>query len=282
MSEPTQPPLDPGKAKQPVRPIIIIKKKMAHAAHHGGAWKVAYADFVTAMMALFIVLWLLNTSSKIQEAVSGYFKDPKGFGAKVGTGYQGSGENFTLSKDNMPKLKEELQKAVRQMGNFEALKSQIEMTVTGEGLRIELLEGGKGTFFEIADDVPTSLGSELLAMLAKELGKLPNKVSIEGHTDSKPFSPAVEYTNWELSTDRANAARRLMRSNGLGSKQVAQVRGFADQQLRKPGLPMDDSNRRVSVIVQYLEAPEKEPAIDGLKKIAPEAPKNIPPAPKPG
>ncbi|HST12882.1 MAG TPA: flagellar motor protein MotB [Terriglobales bacterium] len=92
------------------KPIIIIKKKGGHGGHHGGAWKVAYADFVTAMMGLFIVLWLLNSSKKVQEAVGGYFKDPTGTSKKVGSNMQGSGESFELTKDDMPKLKDELQK----------------------------------------------------------------------------------------------------------------------------------------------------------------------------
>src|SRR6266567_6252130 len=129
------------------RPIIVIKKKSGHAGHHGGAWKVAYADFVTAMMALFIVLWLLNTSKKVQEAVGGYFKDPTGNSKTIGSNMSGSGENFTLTRDNMPKLKEELQNALKQMADFERLKSHVEMTVTAEGLRIELSEAASGTFF---------------------------------------------------------------------------------------------------------------------------------------
>src|SRR6266700_2071507 len=98
------------------RPIIIIRKKKGHGGgHHGGAWKVAYADFVTAMMALFIVLWLMNSSKQIQVAVGGYFKDPTGTSKKVGSNMVGSGENFVLTKDNMPKLKEQLQQAIKQM-----------------------------------------------------------------------------------------------------------------------------------------------------------------------
>jgi len=194
---------------------IIIKKKVMHGGHHGGAWKVAYADFVTAMMALFIVLWLLNTNKKIQEAVGGYFKDPAGFAKKIGTNQRGSGQNFAVTKDNMPKLKDELQNALRQMNDFEKLKNQIEMTVTAEGLRIELMETASGTFFDLSNPEPNEDGRELLAMLAQELGKLPNKVSIEGHTDSKSFIRASNYGNWELSTDRANAARRLMQRSGL-------------------------------------------------------------------
>src|SRR5579872_4121088 len=119
------------------KPVIIIKKKGGHGGHHGGAWKVAYADFVTAMMALFIVLWLLNSSKKIQEAVGGYFRDPSGTASKPGTDLNGSGQNFSLSKDNMPELKQQLENRISQMNDFAKLKNQIEITVTAEGLRIE-------------------------------------------------------------------------------------------------------------------------------------------------
>src|SRR5437867_5923410 len=124
------------------RPIIIIKKKAAHAAHHGGAWKVAYADFVTAMMALFIVLWLVNMSKPVREAIAGYFKDPSGTANFLGTNVNGPGEKVVVAatKDDMSKLKEELEKAIQQMPNFDKLKNQIEIKVTPEGLRIELLE----------------------------------------------------------------------------------------------------------------------------------------------
>jgi chemotaxis protein MotB len=234
------------------RPIIVIKKKVGHGGHHGGAWKVAYADFVTAMMALFIVLWLLNSSKQIQVAVGGYFKDPTGTSKKVGSNMPGGGENFVLTRDNMPKLKEQLQMAVRQMSDFEKLKSHIEMTVTAEGLRIELSESAAGTFFDSGSARLNDDGRELLITLAQELGKLPNKISIEGHTDSNPYAPSASYGNWELSTDRANAARRLMQENGVRADQVTQVRGFADQRLRKPQAPLDPSNRRISLIVQYI------------------------------
>lgn len=243
-------------------PIIIKKKSGGHCGHHGGAWKVAYADFVTAMMALFIVLWLLNSSKQVQEAVGGYFKDPTGTSKKVGSNMVGSGESFQLSKEDMPRLKEELQTAMRQVTNFEKLKKQIDMTVTAEGLRIELLESESGTFFERGEAVPSANGKELLVALAHELGKLPNKISIEGHTDSKPFAGKGSYSNWELSADRANAARRLMQANGVGADQVSQVRGYADQRLRKPEAPEDASNRRISVIVQYVPKAEPDEAED--------------------
>jgi len=234
-------------------PVIIIKKRTGHGGHHGGAWKVAYADFVTAMMALFIVLWLLNTSKNIQEAVGGYFRDPSGSSNKVGTDISGSGESLSLTKDDMPKLKEEIERRIRQMNNFEKLKNQIEMTVTPEGLRIELLETDTGTFFDLGSPKPNENGRALLSLLAQELAKLPNRISIEGHTDSKPYAGNTEYSNWELSADRANAARRLMQHDGLRESQVSQIRGYADQLLRKPSDPLDPSNRRISVIVQYVE-----------------------------
>jgi chemotaxis protein MotB len=235
------------------RPIIILKKKGGHGGHHGGAWKVAYADFVTAMMALFIVLWLLNSSKQVQEAVGGYFKDPTGTSKKVGSNMAGAGENFILTRDNMPKLKEQLQQAMKQMVDFEKLKSHIEMTVTTEGLRIELSESANGTFFDSGSAQLKDDGSQMLITLAQELGKLPNKLSIEGHTDSQPYSSASStYGNWELSADRANTARRVMQANGIRPDQVTQVRGFADQRLRKPDAPLDPSNRRISLIVQYI------------------------------
>jgi chemotaxis protein MotB len=240
------------------KPIIIIKKTGGHGGHHGGAWKVAYADFVTAMMALFIVLWLLNSSKQVKEAVGGYFKDPTGTSKKVGSNMQGAGESFTLSKDDMPKLRDELQNAVRKISDFENLKDHIEMTVTAEGLRIELMESESGTFFESGSSAPSVGGKEYLIALAHELSKLPNKISIEGHTDSKPFAKTGNYGNWELSADRANAARRLMQQNGVDGNQVAQIRGYADQQLRKESSPEDPSNRRISLIIQYLAKEAEE------------------------
>jgi chemotaxis protein MotB len=236
---------------------IIIKKKVAHSGHHGGAWKVAYADFVTAMMALFIVLWLMNTSKQVQEAVGGYFRDPNGT-SKVGVGGTGNGEALLVSKDNMDQLKDELQKSMQKLADFDKMKDHIEMTVTSEGLRIELLEDEKGTFFDLGSTNPTPEGRALLENLAGEIGKLPNRVAIEGHTDSKPFSGRGDYSNWELSSDRANVCRRLMMANGLRADQVTQVRGYADQQLRRRNDPLDPSNRRISLIVKYLVPTDAE------------------------
>ena len=249
-------------------PIIIIWKKAGHAAHHGGAWKVAYADFVTAMMALFIVLWLLSSSEQVKKAVGGYFSDPSGKGKQVGTSMAGYGETLSLTKDDMEKLKEKLEQAMKELPKFKELKDQVQITVTGEGLRVELIETAKGTFFESGSALPSDAGKSILVGLSKEMGKMPNNIVIEGHTDSKPFSNRGTYTNWELSADRANSARRFMEENGLRVDQIKQVRGFADQQLRKPDDPNNASNRRISVIVQYLKPAEAKSPANGKKEVA--------------
>ena len=246
-------------------PIIIIKKKGGHGGHHGGAWKVAYADFVTAMMALFIVLWLLSsTSRQTQVAISGYFKDPSGTASKAGTNLAGAGESIPIAKPDMDKLKEILQKRIQSIADLEKLNKNIEITVTSEGLRIELIESEKGTFFESGSAALNKNGQAIIELLAAELGKVPNDISIEGHTDAKAFTGKNIYSNWELSSDRANAARRLMQKpDGLRTDQVKQVRGFADQRLRNLKDPLDPSNRRISIIVQNLTSTVEETAEAG-------------------
>jgi chemotaxis protein MotB len=240
----------------PVDEPIIIKKKGGHATHHGGAWKVAYADFVTALMALFIVLWLMNSSKPVQEAVGGYFRDPNGTGQKKGTQLGGAGDAGPVRQEDMSKLKDELMKSMAKMANFDKLQKLIEITITPEGLKIELMEDPHGTFFENGSAEPTETMQAVLKILAPVIGKLPNPVSIEGHTDSKPYSDSKVYGNWELSTDRANAARRLMENSGIRVEQIVQVRGCADRSLRKPQQPDDASNRRVTLIVQYVTRPQ--------------------------
>lgn len=246
-----------------VRPIIVLKKKVSHGGHHGGAWKVAYADFVTAMMSLFIVLWLMNTSPQIKKAVAGYFNDPRSSGKQTGTLSLGSGESVTIDKQNVEKLKEEIEKAILKQADLTKLSKQIDITVTGEGLKIELIEDKGGTFFESGSPKLSENGVALLSLLSAQLKVLPNRLLIEGHTDAQPFSDNSEYTNWELSADRANSARRLLQQDGIGPNQISQVRGYADQMLRVPGNPLDPSNRRVSLIVQWADAttlPSPSPA----------------------
>src|SRR5487761_1983702 len=146
------------------QPIIVIKRKSGHAGHHGGAWKVAYADFVTAMMSLFIVLWLMNSSDKIKKAVAGYFNDPKGTAALMGTTMTGTGETITLAAaNNMQQLKDKLEQEIKARKDLERLSKQIEITITSEGLRIELLEGKNGTFYQSGSARLSESGQELLA-----------------------------------------------------------------------------------------------------------------------
>jgi len=149
--------------------------------------------------------------------------------------------------------------AMSKMANFEKLKNRIEMSITPEGLKIELMEDPNGTFFENGKAEPTPSLESLLKILSAVAGKLPNPISIEGHTDSKPYSDSKIYGNWELSTDRANTARRVMEASGIRPDQVVQVRGYADHNLRKPLQPLDSSNRRVTVIIQYVNKPTPGP-----------------------
>jgi len=152
----------------------------------------------------------------------------------------------------MKELKEQLQKSIQSINDLDKLKNNIEITVTAEGLRIELLESAGGTFFDSGNSALNQSGREIAGLLAAKLGKVPNRISVEGHTDAKPFTGKSSYSNWELSADRANAARRLMQQSGLRCDQISQVRGFADQRLRNPKDSLDPSNRRISIIVQYI------------------------------
>ncbi len=245
--------------------IIVIKKKVMAAGHHGGAWKVAYADFVTAMMAFFMVMWLVGSSEDVKQSVAGYFNDPAGSGKESGSGMSGSGQSITLDQNNMDKLKESLESAMKEMPKFEELKDQVKMTVTGEGLRVELMETEKGMFFDSGSPDPSKNGQDVLAKLAQQLATMDNSILIEGHTDSRPVKGRNGYSNWELSGDRANAARRFMQESGLRPDQVKQVRGFADQALMKKDDPGAANNRRVSIIVQYNK-PKPKPEGEAEEK----------------
>ena len=225
--EPEAPPEAPAER----RPIIVIKRKSAgHGGHHGGAWKVAYADFVTAMMALFIVLWLMGSDKEVKEAIAQYFRNPTGPGKLTGSSAPGVGAAaLEIGNDDMTKLKDKIQQVLKSLPNFKSLQDNIELTITPDGLRIELLETAQGMFFESGKGVPTESGSELLSKLAEELGKLPNNLLIEGHTDAKPFGSGNAYSNWELSSDRANSARKPD-----GNQRPARRPGRPGARLRRP------------------------------------------------
>ena len=232
------------------QPIIVIKKKGGHGGHHGGAWKVAYADFVTAMMSLFIVLWLMGSSQESRRPLPATSTIPRAW-QLLGTTLSGTGESMARpsAADDLQKLKDKLEQEIKARKDLEKLSKQIEITITPEGLRIELIEGKNGTFYEIGSPKLSASGQELLALLASELKTLPNSLLIEGHTDSTPYSTDNSYSNWDLSADRANSARRLMQQDGVRSNQVTQVRGYADMMLRVKNNQLT-SNRRISILVK--------------------------------
>ena len=238
----------------PRPPQIIVVTRQVPARRHGGAWKVAYADFVTALMALFIVMWMMNSSPKVKASVSGYFHDPRGYTRKLGAGPASTSEGLRVTHNNVADIQKQIETALQQVPEFQKLKNNVHMSVTGEGLRIDLLETDQGMFFVTGSPSPTTAGEKLLGMLGSEIGKMPNPVVIEGHTDARPFrnaAPASGYGNWELSADRANAARRLLHTYGVRSNQVVEVRGYADQMPLDSKDPNDTKNRRVSVVVRF-------------------------------
>ena len=245
-------------------PVIVIrKKKGGHGGHHGGAWKVAYADFVTAMMAFFLVMWLVNQSQAVKNAVAGYFTDPGILDHDKGRAPVAGGDGMlNESKRGMAapdveaataaleRAAARIKEQIRAIEGFRNLEDQIEVTVTAEGLRIDLQEGGKDTFFDSGSAHVKSHTQQVLRVIAKELAGLPQAIAVEGHTDAAPFGQTHAYTNWELSADRANAARRVMEDAGLPRTHVKAVRGFADTILRTPAEPFNPRNRRVSIVVQ--------------------------------
>jgi chemotaxis protein MotB len=256
--------------KAPVR--IVIKKKKGHGGHHGGAWKVAYADFVTAMMALFIVLWIVGQSNAVKNAIAAYFKDPTVFtqgagGAGIlpdGAPKQQQAPQVATPSD-METLKAEgkkIEDAISATPAFSKFKDKVQVTVTKDGLRVELVENATGLFFDVGSAQIKAETIQLLAMIAAEIGRLPNKVIIEGYTDARPYTGAG-YSNWELSTERANTARKILEEKGLKRDQILEVRGFADRNLKHPDKPMDASNRRVSILVATSQSKSPE-AIPGV------------------
>lgn len=227
------------------------------ARRHGGAWKVAYADFVTALMALFIVLWLMSAGKEVREAVSSYFKDPHGHPRLSGSGQAGSGEGLTVNAGNVRELKRRLEEAMGRLPGFQQFRKYVQFSVTGEGLRIELLESEGGMFFESGNARPSAYGEHILGMLAGELGRLPNQIVIEGHTDARVYHSQARdgYGNWELSVDRANLARRVLVSGGVDAARIGEIRGYADRRALIQEDPHDSRNRRVSVLLRFLTPP---------------------------
>jgi chemotaxis protein MotB len=255
------------------QPVLVIKQKnrKPHGRHHAGAWKVAYADFVTAMMAFFLVMWLVAQNQSVKEAVAGYFRDPGIFAYEQSNARIAGGDrrldpaapppaeeerarSLQNDKDALARAESRLREALRQLPEFGKLGKQIEIQLTPEGLRIELLEAGDSTFFDTGSATPRPETHGILSVIAKELGLLSNDVVLEGHTDSRPYAADAAYGNWELSADRANAARRIVERAGLQAGKIRAVRGFAATRPRVADT-LDPRNRRVSIVVQSLQLP---------------------------
>jgi len=245
---------------------IIVKKVKKHEGHHGGAWKVAYADFVTAMMALFIVLWILGQEESTKEAVAHYFKDPLGISDKGKGLMPGSSQKPDKPIANNPAIFQELEiEKLKSMGDkiiaelasdssFAFMMDKIKVEITKEGLRIEMVESSGDIFFQVGTAELNKKAKEILIKIGNQLSKLPNGLAIEGHTDSRPYNNGkAGYTNFELSADRANAARRALALSQLKEPQIIEIRGYADRHLRDPENPLSLVNRRISIIVKYLE-----------------------------
>lgn len=259
------------------QPIIIKRKKVIAAGHHGGSWKVAFADFATAMMAFFLVLWLTATASPEQKkAVEGYFKDPVGFtegGSPNPVDLEGSASvvseastdidpnpvviadevvdtlSETLEQRRMEELFQELKQRIEENQTLQEFKDQLLIDITDEGLRIQIVDRSNRPMFDSGRAELKYYSQEILFELAKTLGSVDNKLSLTGHTDATPFGGRPGYTNWELSADRANTARRALVAGGVRSQQIARVVGLSDSVLFDQDEPTAPVNRRISIIV---------------------------------
>lgn len=258
--------------------IVIIKKvKKGHGGHHGGSWKVAYADFVTAMMAFFMVMWILGMDENVKASVEGYFSNPVGMKKGYSTGASpistGNSPGAVATKPlklitrsyeerHFRELAEKIEVSLRDQEGLGQIAAQVEVVLTEQGLRIELVEAADGeTFFAFGSASLKPAASRALAVIARQLTETTTPIVVEGHTDSAPFGRAG-YTNWELSADRANAARRALQSAGLEAQHIREIRGYADHRLRNPDDPFDKSNRRISILLPFTANPPELPGVE--------------------
>ena len=249
------------------RSKIIIRKvnKKSHGGHHGGSWKVAYADFVTAMMAFFLLLWLLSmTSPESKAALSQYFntfsvfKDqPQQSGTSIldkSAGILNEGRSVQSESARMKAEKkattEELAKVMRGAidDKLKSMKNQVLIETTNEGLKIQIVDNEGSEIFRSGSAEPTEKARQIIRLVSENLREKPNRIIIEGHTDSAPFKGAQK-TNWELSTSRASAARRELENNGVDPNRIARVVGYADQDPLIKENSKDLRNRRISIIL---------------------------------
>lgn len=249
---------DPMEEKRPIKRII---KKKGHHGHHGGAWKVAYADFVTAMMALFMVLWLVSQGDqKLKEQIANYFRSPGVFTTIQG-GIMGGARNPNKDinsnsnkgdKDSLKTAAAQLRDRFSKLSQFAPYDDQIRIDIVDEGLVIQIIDKADRISFESGSSELTSMTSKILDEIASIICNLPNPIQIGGHTDAHPY-PSNTYTNWELSADRANAARRQLVAKCVEPTRIKKIVGFADTQPLIIEDPFAAGNRRISIMLLLLE-----------------------------
>lgn len=287
--------------------IIIVKKVSGHAAHHGGSWKVAYADFVTSMMAFFMVLWLVNSAAiPVRERIASYFRAPgifeKGSGTPIEMGGAGilpdtfappadkeaqiqpsnriydilsddgkqrevlgegggssDGKQGQIEKDRFEKIAEEIKATLeKDAAKIAGLIGKIDVKVDQRGLHLEIMDTPKASMFARGSAEIAPEAKEQLAKISALLLKLPNPLDIEGHTDATPFKGAqLGYDNWNLSTDRANSARKILVGSGIKESKVARVVGYAAQRPKLLDDPFAATNRRISISMRFTELAAK-------------------------
>lgn len=252
---------------QEKRPRRRIKRVKVHGEHHGGAWKVAYADFVTAMMALFLVLWLTSQATGPQKkALAKYFRDPGVFDTTRGGVLDGS-SNISKDPASITSQEEELRlfeaaqllrkkfESNAELGKF---KDQIKIDVTDEGLRIQILDKAERVSFGSGSAELRDEARAILSEIAHVICTLPNPLKVGGHTDRNLFPSASSYTNWELSADRANAARRELEADCVKPELIQRIIGYADTDLIVKSDPYAPANRRISIIVMRINSAAAE------------------------
>ncbi|HBA09856.1 MULTISPECIES: flagellar motor protein MotB [Methylotenera] len=293
------------------KPIIVKKIKKSGGGHHGGAWKIAYADFVTAMMAFFLLMWLLGSTSKAQkEGIAEYFKTPlkvalmggdsvgasdtliKGGGGKDFTKKQGQVKpvdgppgkqknvdikdaKAALEKAEAEKLellKEKLEKTIEESPTLSKFKKQLLIDITTEGLRIQIVDEQNRPMFESAKAEMQPYARQILKEIGQMLNGVTNKISLSGHTDAAPYSSGEKgYSNWELSSDRANASRRELIAGGMDEAKLLRVVGLSSVSLFDKDDPLNPINRRISIIVMNKQAEMDAMKDDGEATLASDA-----------
>jgi chemotaxis protein MotB len=249
------------------KPRIIVKKcRLPHGGgHHGGAWKVAYADFVTAMMALFLVLWLLGASnSKDKAVIAHYFREPGVFSGSRGVIPQGGEDKLgsgIIQAPSMEVLHANIKEGLAGLKDLVGLADQVPITITEEGILIEMIDKDKQAFFELNSANIKPIMRKILQAISKEIKDTSNKLVIAGHTDARGFHNDSFYSNWELSAARALNTRRDLEEFGLPSERFEQVVGYADRKLRVPADPTASENRRISILIKKLEKKAAEKAL---------------------